>query len=402
FKHVDFFNTLFTIMLFFMLTVSINAFDYLGAIFSYLIIAIAVFGGMYDSMSVTELSAQISRNSFFAMYLINCWTKIIDLSNDISSMAGYVHRIGQLLEYFNESDKQQLEKEHQESLRDENLASHGGNGDTVFKLSCISYSPPNCTDPLVRDLDLEISHGKNILITGCTGSGKSSLFRVLCGIWKPISGEVLRFLPLSPKAVFFLPQKAFITDGTLRQQLTYPFEDHLLEYNCESGMGFGEENERLFELLNCVGLSTLCGRVGGLDNPVDFNWEDMLSPGEMQRLSFARLFYHRPLVALLDEATSALDEPSETTLYSMCKQYEITVVSVGHRESLKQGRETPLFLITIMAAVTSRANQQFVVPANERGYYVPKTVNTCNTDPVSGAASKWRFHEMLEAGIIAN
>lgn len=48
-------------MLFFMFTVSINTFDYLGAIFSYLIIAIAVFGGMYDSMSVTELSAQISR-----------------------------------------------------------------------------------------------------------------------------------------------------------------------------------------------------------------------------------------------------------------------------------------------------------------------------------------------------
>ena len=61
FKLVDFFNTLFTIMLFFMFTVSINAFDYLGAIFSYLIIAIAVFSGMYDGMSSTELSAQISR-----------------------------------------------------------------------------------------------------------------------------------------------------------------------------------------------------------------------------------------------------------------------------------------------------------------------------------------------------
>ena len=61
FKHVDFLKTLFTIILFFVFTVSINAFDYLGAIFSYLIIAIAVFGGMYDSMSVTELSGQISR-----------------------------------------------------------------------------------------------------------------------------------------------------------------------------------------------------------------------------------------------------------------------------------------------------------------------------------------------------
>ncbi|KAJ7384684.1 ATP-binding cassette sub- D member 4 [Desmophyllum pertusum] len=94
-------------------------------------------------------------------------------------------------------------------------------------------------------------------------------------------------------------------------------------------------HEKLIELLDTVGLPTLCSRVGGIDNPVDSNWEDMLSPGEMQRLSFARLFFHRPLVALLDEATSALDVPSETRLYSVCKQLGITVVSVGHRKSLK-------------------------------------------------------------------
>ena len=72
-----------------------------------------------------------------------------------------------------------------------------------------------------------------------------------------------------------------------------------------------------------------------------------------------------------------------------------------------QRRESPLFLITNMAAVTSRANQQFGVLANERGDYVSQNsptvhLNSCNTDPVSGAASKWRFHEMLEAENMAN
>jgi len=246
-------------------------------------------------------------------------------------MAGYVHRMGQLLEYFAENDSQQQQKENQDSLRDENQATH--DNDTIFKLSCVSYAPPNCTDPLVKDLELEITHGKNILITGSTGSGKSSLFRILSGIWSPISGEVMRFLPFSPKAVFFLPQKTFVTDGTLRQQITYPHEDLIYRDYCES---VGEENEKLLEILDTVGLTTLCSRVGGLDGPVESNWEDMLSPGEMQRMSFARLFFHRPLIALLDEATSALDVPSETRLYSVCKQLGITVVSVGHRESLRQ------------------------------------------------------------------
>jgi len=310
---------------------AINVFDYLGAIFSYFIIAIAVFSGKYDNLSTAELAGQISRNSFFAMYLINCGSKIIDLSNDISNMAGYVHRMGQLLEYFAENDSQQQQKENQDSLRDENQATH--DNDTIFKLSCVSYAPPNCTDPLVKDLELEITQGKNILITGSTGSGKSSLFRILSGIWSPISGEVMRFLPFSPKAVFFLPQKTFVTDGTLRQQITYPHEDLIYRDYCES---VGKENEKLLEILDTVGLTTLCSRVGGLDSPVESNWEDMLSPGEMQRMSFARLFFHRPLIALLDEATSALDVPSETRLYSVCKQLGITVVSVGHRESLRQ------------------------------------------------------------------
>lgn len=229
-----------------------------------------------------------------------------------------------------ETDSEEKTTENEDSLGAENVAPHGS--DAIFKLVNVSFAPPNCTDPLVKDLDLEISHGKTILVTGTTGSGKSSLFRILCGIWSPLSGEVLRFLPFSPKAVLFLPQKTFLTDGTLRQQLLYPCED---PFGVDSETG-GSETEKILELLDTVGLSTLCARVGGLDNPVDSNWEDMLSPGEMQRLSFARLLFHRPLVALLDEATSALDVASETRLYSVCKQLGITVVSVGHRKSLRE------------------------------------------------------------------
>lgn len=305
---------------------SINLFDYVGSILSYFIIAIAIFGGVYNNLSSAELSAQISRNSFFAMYLINCCTQLLDLSNDISIIAGLVHRIGQLLEYFGENDSVQKK----DYLRNETLNSQGG-GDVIFKFAGVSYAPPKCVDPLVKDLDLEIKYGKNLLITGYTGSGKSSLFRIIGGIWSPLSGEVQRFLPFNPKTVFFMPQKSFVTDGTLRQQITYPFEDQVFQYDSESA---DREEERLFEILDIVGLRTLWNRVGGFDNPVDGNWEDMLSPGEMQRLSFARLFFHKPLVALLDEATSALDVPTETKLYSMCKQLNITVVSIGHRDTL--------------------------------------------------------------------
>ena len=66
-----------------------------------------------------------------------------------------------------------------------------------------------------------------------------------------------------------------------------------------------------------------------------FNWQDTLSPGEAQRVSFLRLFFHKPSLAFLDEATSALSADVEMRLYERCAKLGITCVSVGHRESLK-------------------------------------------------------------------
>ena len=66
------------------------------------------------------------------------------------------------------------------------------------------------------------------------------------------------------------------------------------------------------------------------------DWSNALSPGELQRLAFLRVFYHKPAVALVDEATSALDLDLEEELMEECEKLEITLVSVGHRKSLRK------------------------------------------------------------------
>lgn len=96
------------------------------------------------------------------------------------------------------------------------------------------------------------------------------------------------------------------------------------------------DDERILHFLELAGLSDLLVRTGGLDQQVDWNWYDILSPGEMQRLSFARLFYLQPRYAVLDEATSALTEEVENELYCTCAQLGMTLVSVGHRTSLEK------------------------------------------------------------------
>ncbi|PNI84222.1 ABCD4 isoform 4, partial [Pan troglodytes] len=97
------------------------------------------------------------------------------------------------------------------------------------------------------------------------------------------------------------------------------------------------DDERILRFLELAGLSNLVARTEGLDQQVDWNWYDVLSPGEMQRLSFARLFYLQPKYAVLDEATSALTEEVESELYRIGQQLGMTFISVGHRQSLEKG-----------------------------------------------------------------
>ncbi|KAL4604823.1 ATP-binding cassette sub-family D member 4-like [Arapaima gigas] len=88
------------------------------------------------------------------------------------------------------------------------------------------------------------------------------------------------------------------------------------------------DDERILQFLNLAGV---------VNFPVSpWHRYDVLSPGEMQRLCFARLFYLQPKYAVLDEATGALTEEAEGQPYRACKQLGMTLVSLGHRSSLEK------------------------------------------------------------------
>ncbi|XP_023238099.1 ATP-binding cassette sub-family D member 4-like, partial [Centruroides sculpturatus] len=83
----------------FPLSLSVKLFAYLGSIFSFLLLAVPLFNGKYDSLSVADLSALISKNTFVTMYLINCFTQLVNLSTDVTVIAGTTHRISEFLEW---------------------------------------------------------------------------------------------------------------------------------------------------------------------------------------------------------------------------------------------------------------------------------------------------------------
>ncbi len=184
-------------------------------------------------------------------------------------------------------------------------------------LDNLTVQTPDYQHILLREATAEISPGSGLLIAGDSGSGKSSLLRSIAGLWNAGDGQITR-PPL--EEMFFLPQRPYLVLGSLREQLTYPRLD-----------GKTTDGE-LEDVLAKVNLEGLAERFGGFDVVMD--WGRLLSPGEQQRLAFARLLLTMPRYAVLDEATSALDVNNEARLYRYLRESGTTYVSVGHRPTL--------------------------------------------------------------------
>ncbi|RDH76484.1 ABC transporter ATP-binding protein/permease [Mycolicibacterium moriokaense] len=181
-------------------------------------------------------------------------------------------------------------------------------------------------DRLIDPLDVRLDPGESLVITGTSGSGKTTLLRSLAQLWPFTSGTLRR----PQDDTMFLSQLPYVPLGDLRAVLSYPSEVG----------SFSDDDIR--SALDTVALGHLTGR---LDEVAD--WAKVLSPGEQQRIAFARVFLARPKVVFLDEATSALDEGQEFALYRALRTQlpDCIVVSVSHRPTLEQHHDHRLELL---------------------------------------------------------
>ena len=165
---------------------------------------------------------------------------------------------------------------------------------------------------LLGNVDLSLERGRSALIQGPSGSGKTTLFRVIAGIWPFGRGRIR--LPADAR-MLFLPQRPYLPLGTLREVLSYPDQPDR------------HDDGTYAEALEACRLPQLSERIDE-----NGNWAMALSPGEQQRLAFARALLFRPDWLFLDEASSALDEATEAEIYRALKRHllDATIISIAH------------------------------------------------------------------------
>ncbi|MBC3254900.1 ABC transporter ATP-binding protein/permease [Pseudomonas paralactis] len=170
---------------------------------------------------------------------------------------------------------------------------------------------------LLTDADMTVEPGQRVMLSGRSGSGKSTLLRAMGHLWPAGHGSIR----LPATRYLFLPQKPYLPIGTLKAVLSYPQDDS------------GYAAERYAQVLETCRLPHLVARLDEANH-----WQRMLSPGEQQRLAFARALLFAPRWLYMDEATSAMDEEDEATLYQALidELPGLSIVSVGHRSSLKR------------------------------------------------------------------
>jgi putative ATP-binding cassette transporter len=248
------------------------------------------------------------------MQALRAFTQIQDalsfLVNSYSQIAQWRAVVQRLLTFINH-----IADVEEEAVTQNHFVYHEQNADKISVKNLNIYTPK--ADKLLENINVEFVHGKNYLIKGSSGIGKSTLIRVIAGIWPYGNGEVT--LPRD-KNIMYIPQKSYMPIGTLREALLFPDNISALS------------DDALIQVLLDCDLPELVTRLHDVSM-----WSEQLSPGELQRVAFARVLIHKPDWVFLDEGTSALDLPHEAHLFELIKRTlpDCSLISIGHQPSVE-------------------------------------------------------------------
>ncbi|OCF75242.1 ATP-binding cassette, subfamily D (ALD), peroxisomal long-chain fatty acid import protein [Kwoniella mangroviensis CBS 8886] len=293
------------------------------------ICAIPVFAGEMLGMKGGDLGTRTEgfvTNRRLLLSSSDAFGRVMYSYKELAELAGYTARVSDLFDTMEDVKAGHYQKKLVSSAKiEDNAKMLQGRGKIIesdeIRFDQVPLISPN-GDVLVKSMSFNVEPGKHLLVVGPNGCGKSSLFRILGGLWPVYGGTVYK----PPARSFtYIPQRPYLCTGTLRDQIIYPHSQVEMR-------GKGVSDDDLRKILDVVEMGHIVEREGGWDTVRE--WRDALSGGDKQRIAMARLFYHKPKYAILDECTSAVTLEIEKVMYDHATALGITLMTVSHRPSL--------------------------------------------------------------------
>lgn len=287
----------------------------------FIIVVLAVIGLRGDTTHGGLVTAQLGLLAYAGLRLMPAANSVADSLNKIVNASPI------------------LERTRDELARMERLASQVAAVDLPelqsLDIEAASFAYPDSAAPILSDVSVRVRRGERLAIVGASGTGKSTLARLMCGLLVPEPGAVvLNETPLDDvmraawrSAVAYVPQDEYIQDATVAENVA-----------------LGDENldrDRVLRALKTARLSEYVrGLAAGIDTQVGQRGARM-SGGQRQRLAIARALYAQPKLLVLDESTSGLDHETESALLDGLGG---TVVICSHRASVARACDRVIVL----------------------------------------------------------
>jgi ATP-binding cassette, subfamily C, bacterial len=320
------------------LTLLPTVFNAVNTAVIYLLGSLAVIDG---EMSIGTLVAFTALMSNFQEPIKD----LVDLGAEIQELDGDLKRLDDVL--IAEADPEAIGERDSgdEEVLDWPLQLEG---QISIKNMSFGYSPLEA--PLFDKLSIEVPPGRRVAFVGASGSGKSTMANIICGLYQPWEGEVLfdgnrrLDIPRSVMVASFsvVSQEVFLFEGTVRENLTFwdsTIPDETLVRACE----------------DAAILDVVLALPGGLDGQLREGGAN-LSGGQRQRVEIARALVQNPTVLVLDEATSALDAETERVIDERLRLRGCTCVMVAHR--LSTIRDCDEIIVFERGAILERGNHE--------------------------------------------
>lgn len=257
--------------------------------------------------------------------------RFIPAFNSLSSSFTYIKIGGAAINIiFNDLKKLQKSKDDYKISKNRNIIYKNGK-DNFLTIKNLFYQYPNKSNFTLENINVSIDAGSTVVITGSTGSGKTTLMNLILGFLKPTSGNILHFGKNIQELkenwfnkISYVSQSCYLMDTSIKNNITFNF----IEENVD--------HQKLEKAIKLSNLSKFVESLPQKENTLVGNDGVKISGGERQRIAIARAIYKNSNIVFMDEFSSALDAKTEENIFkNFLKEFENkTIITISHRENI--------------------------------------------------------------------